>query len=260
MSSKIIIKTQEEIDKIRIACRLASEVLEMIEPYIKPGNTTGDIDRICHDYIVNEQKASPATLNYKGFPKSICTSINNVICHGIPSDDVRLKNGDIINIDVTVIKDGFYGDSSKMFCVGKVKPHARKLINVTQECLFEAIKILKEGAFLGDIGACIQNIAHRNHFSVVKEFCGHGVGKHFHEPPQVLHYGKAGTRDKLLSGMIFTIEPMINQGRWQSKILADQWTAITADGSLSAQFEHTVLIKKDGYEVLTLREEEKSLL
>jgi methionyl aminopeptidase len=252
----IIIKTAVEIEKMRVAGKLAADVLEMIEPYVVPGVTTDELDKLCHDYIVDVQQAIPAPLNYHGFPKSICTSINHTVCHGIPCDK-KLKAGDIVNIDITVIKDDYHGDTSKMFCVGEVSPHAKRLIKVTQESMFLGIKQVKAGATLGDIGHAIQQHAESNRYSVVRDFCGHGIGKKFHEEPQVLHYGKAGTGLTLEAGMIITIEPMINLGKHHVKVLADGWTAITKDRSLSAQFEHTLLVTESGYEILTLRQEER---
>lgn len=253
----ITIKTPEEIDKMRVAGRLAAEVLEMIGPFVKPGVTTGELDRICHDYIVNQQQAIPAPLNYNGFPKSICTSINHVICHGIPSDTKALKKGDIINIDVTVIKDGFHGDTSKMFLVDEVPPHAQRLIEITQECLYKAIAIVKPGIKLGDIGHIIQTHAEANNYSVVREYCGHGIGRIFHEDPQVLHYGKPDTGVTLTEGMTFTIEPMLNAGTRHTKLSkTDGWTVTTKDRRLSAQWEHTLAVTRDGCEVLTKRPDE----
>ncbi len=251
----ITIKTPAEIDKMRTAGKLAAEVLEMIAPHVVPGVSTDELDQICHDYIVNEQDAIPAPLNYRGFPKSICTSINNTVCHGIPNVK-KLKNGDIINIDITVIKDEYHGDTSKMFYVGNVSPFAKRLCTITQESLFLGIQQVKPGATLGDIGRTIQVHAESNHFSVVREFCGHGIGKKFHEDPQVLHYGKSGEGEIIKTGMIFTIEPMINQGKRHIKVLKDNWTAVTKDRSLSAQWEHTILVTENGYEILTLRQEE----
>lgn len=248
----ISIKNHEDIEKMRIAGRLAADVLEMIEPYVKPGVTTDELNTLCHDYIVNVQQAIPAPLNYKGFPKSICTSINHVVCHGIPSDK-KLKKGDALNIDITVIKDGYYGDTSKMFHVGVVAPWVERLSRITQECLYKGIEVVRPGARLGDIGAVIQQHAEKNGFSVVRDFCGHGIGKVFHEEPQVLHYGVAGTGIELLEGMTFTIEPMINQGRYDTHLLADGWTAVTKDHKLSAQWEHTLMVTADGYEIFTLR-------
>ena len=222
----------------------------------KPGVTTNELNQICHDYIVNEQKAIPAPLNYHGFPKSICTSVNHVVCHGIPNDK-KLKNGDIINIDITVIKDGYHGDTSKMFYVGKVPPHAQRLCEITLECLYKGMELVKPGARLGDIGHVIQQYAESNHYSVVREYCGHGIGKDFHEDPQVVHYGKPGTGVELKEGMCFTIEPMINAGKRHVKLLQrDGWTVETVDKRPSAQWEHTLLVTADGYEVLTKRKEE----
>ncbi|WP_404356454.1 type I methionyl aminopeptidase [Methylotuvimicrobium sp. KM1] len=251
----IIIKTPSEIDKMRVAGRLAAEVLEMIEPHVVPGITTEELNQICHDYIVDVQHAIPAPLNYHGFPKSICTSINQQVCHGIPSNK-KLKNGDIINIDITVIKDDYHGDTSKMFCVGEVSPHAKRLVKITQEALYRGIEQVKHGATLGDIGHAIQKFAESNRYSVVREFCGHGIGQKFHEEPQVLHYGKPGEGVALEAGMIITIEPMLNLGKRHVKVLADGWTAVTKDRSLSAQWEHTILVTDHGYEILTLRQEE----
>lgn len=256
----IKIKTADEIEKMRVAGRLAAEVLTMIEPHVKAGVTTNELDKICHDYIVNEQQAIPAPLNYHGFPKSICTSVNHVVCHGIPNDK-PLKNGDIINIDITVIKDGYHGDTSKMFYVGKIPPHADRLCRITQECMYLGIKMVKPGVQLGDIGNAIQQHAEPNHYSVVREYCGHGIGAEFHEEPQVLHYGKPGTGETLQAGMCLTIEPMINAGKRHTKLSKkDGWTVETLDKRLSAQWEHTILVTETGYEVLTLREEEAGLL
>ncbi|MFY0641394.1 MAG: type I methionyl aminopeptidase [Bermanella sp.] len=254
----VTIKTPEEIEKMRVAGRLAAEVLEMIGEYVKPGVTTGELDRICHDYIVNTQQGIPAPLNYGNppFPKSICTSVNHVICHGIPSDDKVLKKGDSVNIDVTVIKDGYHGDTSKMFFVGEPKPADKRLVEITQECMYKGMALVKPGAQLGDIGHVIQQHAEANYYTVVREYCGHGIGKGFHEEPQVMHYGRPGTGMALKEGMCFTIEPMINQGKPQSKLLGDHWTVITKDRKLSAQWEHTCLVTKDGIEVLTRRKEE----
>lgn len=254
-SGHITIKTPDEIEKMRVAGRLAAEVLEMVGPHVKAGISTNDLNQICHDYIVNEQKATPAPLNYNGFPKSICTSVNHQVCHGIPSDKI-LKNGDIINVDVTVIKDGYHGDTSKMFIVGKPSILAERLVNITQECLYIGIREVKPGAHFGDIGAAIQQYAEGQRFSVVREYCGHGIGKIFHEPPNVLHYGRPGTGPLIEEGMIFTIEPMINAGKRFVKLLPDGWTVVTKDHSLSAQWEHTILVTKDGFEVLTKRSDE----
>ncbi|WGL16582.1 type I methionyl aminopeptidase [Microbulbifer bruguierae] len=250
------VKTPEQIAKMRIAGRLAAEVLEMIGEYVVPGVTTEELDRRCHDYIVNVQQAIPACLGYRGFPKSICTSVNEVICHGIPSEAKVLKKGDIINIDVTVIKDGWYGDTSKMYFVGKPAAHAERLVKVTQECLYKAIEIVRPGTTLGDIGHVIQTHAEKNYYSVVKDFCGHGIGDVFHEDPQVLHYGRPGTGQVLEEGMTFTIEPMINAGKPGSRVLRDEWTAVTVDRRLSAQWEHTMAVTSDGVEILTARKEE----
>lgn len=251
----ITIKTAEEIEKMRVAGRLAAEVLEMIAPHVQPGITTDELDRLCHDYIVNEQQAIPAPLNYHGFPKSICTSLNHVVCHGIPGEK-KLKKGDIINIDITVIKDGYHGDTSQMFFVGEPSIKARRLVEIARECLLVGIKMVKPGVRLGDIGHAIQQHAESHNYSVVREYCGHGIGKEFHEEPQVLHYGSAGTGVRLESGMTFTIEPMINAGKRNVTLLPDDWTVITKDRSLSAQWEHTILVTDDGVEVLTLRQGE----
>ncbi len=252
----ITIKNESEINKMRVAGKLAAEVLEMIEPFVLPGVTTNELNQICHDYIVNDQQAIAAPLNYRGFPKSICTSVNQTICHGIPSEK-RLKKGDIVNIDITVIKNEYHGDTSKMFCVGEISQHAKRLINITQECLFLGIGEVKPGATFGDIGHAIQKYAESNRYSIVREFCGHGVGKKFHEDPHVMHFGKKGEGEVIEAGMIFTIEPMLNIGKRHIKVLKDGWTAITKDRSLSAQWEHTILVTPEGHEVLTLRQEEK---
>ena len=253
--TNITIKSSEEVQKMRIAGKLAAEVLDMIGPYVKEGVTTDELNQICHDYIVNVQKAIPAPLNYHGFPKSICTSVNHQVCHGIPGSR-KLKNGDIINIDITVIKDEYHGDTSKMFTIGKPSILAERLIRVTQECLYIGIKQIKPGVHLGDIGAAIQQHAEAQHFSVVREYCGHGIGKIFHEPPNILHYGIPETGEALAPGMIFTIEPMINAGKRHVKLLPDNWTVVTKDHSLSAQWEHTILVTDTGYEILTKRAEE----
>lgn len=251
----VTIKTPEEIEKMRVAGRLAADVLHMIKPHVVPGISTDELDRICHDYIVNEQEAIPAPLNYHGFPKSICTSVNHQVCHGIPSDK-KLKNGDIINIDITVIKDGYHGDTSEMFGVGKTSISADRIMRISYECLLLGIRMVKPGIQLGDIGHAIQQHAEGAHCSVVREYCGHGIGLKFHEDPQVLHYGSPGTGMTLEPGMTFTIEPMINVGKREVKVLPDDWTVITRDRSLSAQWEHTILVTDDGFEVLTLRPEE----
>lgn len=251
----VSIKTPDDIAKMRIAGRLAAQVLEMIEEHVQIGVTTDELNTICHDYIVNVQKAIPAPLNYNGFPKSICTSINHVVCHGIPNDK-PLKDGDIINIDITVIKDGYFGDTSKMFSVGKTSEWAERLCRVTQECLYKGIEIVRPGTRLGDIGEVIQKHAESNGYSVVREYCGHGIGTVFHEEPQILHYGKAGTGLELKEGMTFTIEPMINLGKKETRLLGDGWTAITKDRKLTAQWEHTLVVTADGYEIFTLRNDE----
>lgn len=251
----ITIKTPEEFEKMRIAGRLAADVLEMITPHVKPGVTTNQLNTLCHQYITEVQEAIPAPLNYHGFPKSVCTSVNHVVCHGIPNDK-PLKDGDIINIDVTVIKDDYHGDTSKMFMVGKSLPYAERLIKITQECLYLAIDMVKPGVRLGDIGAAIQRHAESNRYSVVREYCGHGIGKVFHEDPQVLHYGVPGTGVEIQEGMTFTIEPMINLGKRHVKLLSDDWTVITKDRKLSAQWEHTLGVTSDGVEVFTKRSEE----
>ncbi|MBM2830155.1 MAG: methionine aminopeptidase [Gammaproteobacteria bacterium] len=251
----VSIKNPEAVEKMRIAGQLASAVLQMIGPHIEPGITTGELDKICHDYIVNTQCAIPAPLNYRGFPKSICTSVNHVVCHGIPGDK-KLKNGDIINIDITVIKDGYHGDTSKMFFVGTPSIRAKRLVQTTYDCMRLGIEMVKPGIHLGDIGYAIQHHAESHNYSVVREYCGHGIGKEFHEDPQILHYGEKGTGLTLEEGMTFTIEPMINAGKRHVKLLSDNWTVVTKDRSLSAQWEHTVLVTVDGVEVLTRRPEE----
>jgi methionyl aminopeptidase len=251
----VIIKTPEEIEKMRIAGKLAGQVLDMIGPYVQKGITTDELNTICHEYII-KKGAIPAPLNYHGFPKSICTSVNHVVCHGIPSDK-KLKDGDIINIDVTVIVDGWHGDTSKMYFVGQPSSAAKTLVQVTQEALYLAIRMVKPGIRLGDIGAAIADYAHKHRYSVVREYCGHGIGRIFHEEGlQVLHYGKPGTGLMLQPGMTFTIEPMINAGKRDVKLLSDEWTVLTKDRKLSAQWEHTLAVTKNGVEVLTLREEE----
>jgi methionyl aminopeptidase len=252
----VTIKTPEEIEKMRIAGRMAAEVLEMIGEHVVAGITTEEIDRICHEHITEVQNAIPACLGYRGFPKSVCTSVNHVICHGIPSDKKKLKNGDIINIDVTVIYEGYHGDTSKMYFVGKPTTHAERLVNITQECLLKGIALVKPGARLGDIGYIIQQHAEANYYTVVREYCGHGIGHTFHEEPQVLHYGQPNTGMVLQEGMCFTIEPMINAGKPQTKLKNDGWTVETKDGRLSAQWEHTLLVTATGVEVLTARKEE----
>jgi len=247
----VTIKTAEEQDKMRIAGRLAADVLDMIGDYVQPGVSTEELDRICHDYITGVQDAVPAPLNYRGFPKSICTSINHVVCHGIPGER-RLKPGDAVNVDVTVIKDGFHGDTSRMFFVGKPSIQAQRLSEVAFESMWLGIQELAPGKHLGDVGAAIQRHVEKNRFSVVREYCGHGIGRVFHEDPQVLHYGVPGTGMELRAGMTLTVEPMVNAGKAAVKLLPDGWTVVTKDHSLSAQWEHTVLITDTGYEVLTL--------
>ncbi len=251
----ITIKTSEEIEKMRLAGRLAADVLQMIEPHVQEGISTDELDQICHDYIVNAQKAIPAPLNYRGFPKSICTSVNHVICHGIPGNK-KLKSGDIMNIDITVIKDDYHGDTSKMFFVGEPSIRAKRLVRITYECMKLGVEMVKPGIHLGDIGHAIQQHAESNNYSVVREYCGHGIGREFHEDPQVLHYGLKDTGLIIEEGMIFTIEPMINMGKRHVKLLADEWTVVTKDRSLSAQWEHTILVTADGHEVLTKRDDE----
>ncbi len=235
---------------MRVAGRLASEVLDMIEEHVVTGITTDELDKICHDYIVDVQQAIPACLNYRGFPKSICTSVNHVICHGIPGEK-KLKKGDIINIDVTVIKDGYHGDNSRMYYVGKPSILAKRLSETAKEAMLLGIEMVKPGVQLGNIGHAIQKHAEDANFSVVREYCGHGIGRIFHEEPQVLHYGKPNTGMELEAGMTFTIEPMINSGKRETRLLADNWTVVTRDHSLSAQWEHTILVTPNGYEILT---------
>ncbi len=247
---KIHLKTPEEIDKMRVAGCLAAQVLRMIAPCVQAGVTTGELDKICHDYIVNVQQAIPAPLNYRGFPKSICTSVNHVVCHGIPGAK-KLKRGDVLNIDVTVIKNGYHGDTSKMFFVGEPPVVARRVCQIAYECLGTGIELVQPGIRLGDIGHAIQRHAEAHHCSVVREYCGHGIGREFHEDPQVLHYGKPGDGVMLVPGMTFTIEPMINAGKRHTKLLPDGWTVVTKDHSISAQWEHTVLVTETGHEVLT---------
>ena len=258
-------ETEDAVLKMRAAGKAAASVLDMITPHVVPGVTTEKLDQLCHAYITDTLGCIPAPLNYTNsphtppFPKSICTSVNHVICHGIPSDKKALKSGDIINIDITVIKDGYHGDTSKMFCVGKASAHAERLVRVTQECLYKGIGAVRAGAHLGDIGHAIERHAKKHHYSVVQEFCGHGIGEVFHDSPQVVHYGRPGTGMRLEEGMTFTIEPMINQGKRHLRILSDQWTVVTKDRKLSAQWEHTILVTTSGCEVLTARDEETDL-
>jgi methionyl aminopeptidase len=252
----VVIKTPQDIEKMRVAGHLASEVLDFITPHVKPGATTGHIDKLCHDYMVDVQGTVPAPLNYapaghRPYPKSVCTSVNHQVCHGIPGEKI-LKNGDIVNIDITVIKDGYHGDTSRMFYVGEPSIQARRLCESTYESMWRGIRQVKPGATLGDIGHAIQSFAESAGYSVVREFCGHGIGRKFHEEPQILHYGRAGTGMALKPGMIFTVEPMINAGRKDIRMLGDGWTVVTADHSLSAQWEHTVLVTEIGFEVLTV--------
>jgi methionyl aminopeptidase len=256
------LENEDDIARMRAAGRLAAEVLEMIGEHVRPGASTEDLNEICHRYIVEEIDCIPAPLNYSNgpgqpaFPKSICTSVNHVVCHGIPAAKKVLKGGDIVNIDVTVIKDGFHGDTSKMFMVGKPSVLAQRLVRVTQECLYRGIDAVRAGATLGDIGHAIQSHAEAHHFSVVREFCGHGIGRVFHDEPQVVHYGRPNTGMRLEEGMTFTIEPMINAGKRHVKILPDHWTVVTKDHKLSAQWEHTILVTATGAEVLTRRSDE----
>ena len=252
----ISIKTTDEIQKMKIAGNLAADVLEMISPMIYVGQKTGELNKICHEYIVNEQKAIPAPLNYHGFPKSICTSVNHVVCHGIPSYKEKLNDGDIINIDITVIKDGYHGDTSKTFFVGRPDKEIKKLVDVTYECMKKAILLVRPGTRLGDIGNIIQVLAEKNNYSVVREYYGHGIGKNFHEEPQILHYGKPNTGIELKEGMTFTIEPMINLGKRFVQLRNDNWTVETQDKKFSAQWEHTILVTKNGFQVLTQRPDE----
>ena len=245
----IQIKTDEEIELMRKTTRLAAEVLLMIEPYVKPGVTTNELDGICHDYIISKG-AIPSPLNYKGFPKSICSSVNEEICHGIPSDR-KLRNGDIVNLDITTYLNGYHGDTSKTFFVGSPRAKANRLVTACREALQRGIEVVRPGAKLGDIGATIQQFVEKQGYSVVREFCGHGVGKEFHEEPQVLHFGRFGEGIELKKSMVFTIEPMINEGKPDLRLLSDKWTAVTQDGSMSAQFEHTILVTDSGHEVLT---------
>jgi len=251
----INIKTAAEIEKMRVAGRLAAEVLEMIAPHVVAGVTTDELDRICHDYIVDVQRAIPAPLNYHGFPKSICSSVNHQVCHGIPGPK-KLKHGDIVNLDITVIKDGFHGDTSQMFFIGESTQRTRHVTRVAQECLYLATRMVRPGVHLGDLGATIQQHAETQGCSIVREYCGHGIGRAFHEDPQVLHYGTPGTGIELVPGMTFTIEPMVNAGKRHVKLLPDNWTVVTKDRSPSAQWEHTLVVTENGYEVLTLRRDE----
>jgi len=244
-------KSAEEIEKMRTAGRLAARVLDMIGPHVQPGVTTEELDRICHDYIVDDLGATPAPLNYRGFPKSVCISLNHQVCHGIPGPRT-LKRGDILNIDVTVIRDGYHGDTSRMFIAGEPSRAAQRICDVAYGAMAAGIRAVAPGGHLGDVGAAIQRYAERHKCSVVREYCGHGIGRGFHEEPQVLHYGKTGTGPRLAPGMTFTIEPMINAGKRHVKVLGDRWTVVTKDHGLSAQWEHTIAVTEDGYEILTL--------
>jgi methionyl aminopeptidase len=248
---KISLKSPEDIARMRVAGALAAEVLQMIAPHVKAGVSTAELDRICHDHIVNVQKAIPANVGYKGFPATLCTSVNNVICHGIPSESKILKDGDIINIDVTVIKDGFHGDTSRMYLVGTPSVMAQRLVKVTREAMFRGIRAVRPGATLGDVGHAIQTYVESERFSVVREYCGHGIGRVYHEDPQVLHYGQPGTGVELKKGMTFTIEPMVNEGSRHTRLMPDGWTVVTKDRSLSAQWEHMIAVTDDGAEILT---------
>jgi methionyl aminopeptidase len=252
----VSIKTPQDVENMRVACRLAAEVLDFIAPHVQAGITTGELDKLCHDYMVNVQQCIPAPLNYapsghKPYPKSICTSINHQVCHGVPGDKV-LKNGDILNIDITTIKNGWHGDTSRMFCVGEASIQARRLCEASYQAMWRGIRVVKHGAYLGDIGHAIQSFVEPLGYSVVREFCGHGIGRRFHEEPQILHYGRPGQGLQLVAGMTFTVEPMINAGKRDIRQLNDGWTIVTADHSLSAQWEHTVVVTEDSYEVLTL--------
>ena len=246
----ITLKSARDIAAMRVAGRLAGEVLRMIRPHVQPGVTTGELDRICHEYITVTQQAVPAPLNYKGFPKSICTSVNHVVCHGIPGDR-KLKEGDIVNIDITVIKDGWHGDTSKMFMVGEPSIKARRICDIAHQAMVTGIEMVAPGVRLGDIGHAIQRYAEGEGCSVVREYCGHGIGRGFHEEPQVLHFGRPGTGEVLVPGMVFTIEPMVNLGRRETRLMRDGWTVVTRDRSLSAQWEHTIAVNESGFEVLT---------
>ena len=248
----ISIKSKKDIEKMKIAGQKATSVLEMLKDHVVPGVSTAELDSLAFKFITEELKCIPANIGYSGFPKTLCTSINNVICHGIPSETKILKNGDIVHIDVTVIDDEWHGDTSQMYLVGNVAPHAKRLVDITKDCLFAGIEEVKPGATLGDIGFAIQSLAESNHYSVVRDYCGHGIGKVYHEEPQIMHYGNKGEGLELQEGMTFTIEPMINLGTYHSKVLNDGWTVVTKDGKLSAQWEHTVAVTGSGYEILTL--------
>ena len=253
----VSIKTPEEIEKMRVAGRMAAEVLEIIAPHVQAGISTGELDELCHQHIVNVQKATPAPLNYRGFPRSICTSLNHQVCHGIPGER-RLKDGDILNIDITVIHDGYHGDTSRMFVIGKPSVKAQRVVDIAHEALWRGIRMVRPGARLGDIGHAVQTYAEAERCSVVREYCGHGIGREFHEDPQVLHFGTPGEGMELQPGMTFTIEPMVNIGKRHTRLLADGWTVVTKDHSLSAQWKHTILVTEDGHEILTLRKDERA--
>jgi methionyl aminopeptidase len=248
----VSIKSPEQVARMRVAGRLAAEVLDMIGEHVRPGASTEDLDRLCYEHIVHKQKAVPANLGYRGFPKTVCTSVNNVICHGIPSPTKLLKEGDIVNIDVTVIRDGYHGDTSRMYVVGEASVMARRLIDTTRDAMWRGIKAVRPGATLGDVGHAIQSFVESHRFSVVREYCGHGIGQVYHEDPQVLHYGQPGTGLRLTPGMTFTVEPMVNEGTRHTRLLPDGWTVVTKDHKLSAQWEHTIAVTEDGFEVLTL--------
>lgn len=248
---KITIKSEQDIEMMRIAGRLAAEVLQVVAPFVKAGVSTAELDRICYEHIVQVQQAIPANVGYKGFPATVCTSVNNVICHGIPSPAKILKDGDIVNIDVTVIKNGWHGDTSRMYFVGEPSVKAKRLVDVTRQALFAGIRKVRPGATLGDIGHAIQSLVEAERFSVVREYCGHGIGQIYHDDPQVLHYGQPGTGVRLEKGMTFTIEPMVNEGARHTRLMPDGWTVVTRDRSLSAQWEHTVAVTDDGVEILT---------
>ncbi|WP_093022922.1 type I methionyl aminopeptidase [Variovorax sp. OV700] len=251
MAHGVPIRSAEELEMARRAALLAAEVLSVVEPHVVPGVSTEALDRICHDHIVNVQGAIPANVGYQGYPKTILTSVNQVVCHGIPSLTKILKKGDIVNIDVAVIKDGWFGDTSRMYFVGAPSVLARRLVETTYEAMLAGIRQVKPGATLGDVGHAIQTVAQREHFSVVREYCGHGIGQVYHDEPQVLHYGRRGEGLELEPGMVFTIEPMLNAGKRETRQLPDGWTVVTKDGSLSAQWEHMVAVTSEGYEVLT---------
>ena len=252
----ISIKSSREIELMRATCKLAKETMEYIAPFIKVGVSTEEINQLCHDFIV-KNGAYPSPLNYHGFPKSICTSLNEVICHGIPSKNDILKDGDILNVDITTFLNKFHGDTNKTFLIGNVAPEIKKLVDVTYQCLMAGIQAVRPGGRIGDIGAAIMEIAHGNGYSIVEDYCGHGIGREFHEAPQVVHVGKKGTGPEMKPGMTFTIEPMINLGTKDCKVLKDGWTVITRDKKWSAQFEHTILVTETGFEILTLRDEER---